>query len=112
MLFLLVASAVTYLLLGDLEESLALVAAVLVVVGITLYQENKTERTLFALRELSSPRALVVRDGERTRIAGRDVVRGDVPILGAWRWLFRRHRNCSCWFPRAHRISSSGRSPE
>ena len=81
MLLLLVASAVTYLLLGDPEESLALVVSVFVVVGITLYQENKTERTLYALRDLSSPRALVVRGGETMRVAGRDVVRGDVLIL-------------------------------
>ncbi len=81
MLLLLVASAATYLLLGDLEEAIALVAAVFVVIGITLYQEHKTERTLFALRDLSSPRALVIRNGETRRIAGRDVVRGDVLIL-------------------------------
>src|SRR5258708_3121046 len=75
-LLLLVASAVTYLLLGDIEEAAALVAAVFVVVGITLYQERKTERTLFALRNLSSPRALVVRNGATLRIAGREIVRG------------------------------------
>jgi magnesium-transporting ATPase (P-type) len=82
MLTLLVASALTYLILGDLEESLTLVVSVfVVVVGITLYQENKTERTLYALRDLSSPRALVVRGGGTMRVAGRDVVRGDVLIL-------------------------------
>jgi magnesium-transporting ATPase (P-type) len=49
--------------------------------GITIVQERRTERALDALRDLSSPRALVVRDGQRKRIAGREVVRGDMVIL-------------------------------
>ena len=49
--------------------------------AITLYQERKTERALEALRDLSSPRALVIRDGEQQRIAGREVVRGDLLVL-------------------------------
>jgi Ca2+-transporting ATPase len=81
MFLLLVAAGSIYLLLGDLQEALVLLASVVVVFGITLYQERKTERALEALRDLSSPRALVVRDGARQRIAGRDVVRGDVLIL-------------------------------
>ena len=55
--------------------------AIFVVIGITLYQERKTERTLQALRDLSSPRALVIRDGRRKRIAGREVVREDLVVL-------------------------------
>jgi P-type Ca2+ transporter type 2C len=81
MLLLLVATAIIYLFLGDLGEALALVAAVLLVVAITLYQEQKTERTLQALRDLSSPRALVIRGGRTLRIAGREVVPGDVVVL-------------------------------
>jgi Ca2+-transporting ATPase len=70
-----------YLLLGDVEEALLLLGFVFVVMGITLYQERKTERALAALRDLSSPRALVIRDGQQRRIPGREVVRGDVIIL-------------------------------
>jgi len=81
MFLLLVAGGVLYLILGDLQEALMLLGFVLVVMGITLYQERKTERALEALRDLSSPRALVIRDGEQKRIAGRDVVQGDILIL-------------------------------
>lgn len=81
MFLLLVAAGSIYLLLGDRQEALVLLASVLVVIGITIYQERKTERALEALRDLSSPRALVVRDGVKQRIAGREVVRGDVLIL-------------------------------
>jgi P-type Ca2+ transporter type 2C len=81
MFLLLVACGVVYLLVGDLQEALMLLAFVFFVMGITLYQERKTERALEALRDLSSPRALVIRDGTRQRIAGRDVVRGDIIVL-------------------------------
>ncbi len=81
MFLLLLACGVIYLILGDLEEALVLLGFVLVVMGITLYQERKTERALEALRDLSSPRALVVRDGEVKRIPGREVVRDDILVL-------------------------------
>jgi Ca2+-transporting ATPase len=76
-LLLIVASAI-YLVLGDIREALVLFASVFVVMGITFYQERKTERALEALRELSSPRAQVLRDGEWESVSGREVVLGDV----------------------------------
>jgi P-type Ca2+ transporter type 2C len=78
---LLVGGGVIYWGLGDLQEALILLGFVLFLMGISLYQEGKTEHAIAALRDLSSPRALVIRDGQRQRIAGRDVVRGDVCIL-------------------------------
>jgi Ca2+-transporting ATPase len=81
MFLLLIAAGIIYLFLGDLEGSLMLLFFVFVIIGITFYQERKTERTLEALRDLSSPRALVVRDGRQSRIVGREVVRGDILIL-------------------------------
>ncbi|MDP3104155.1 MAG: cation-transporting P-type ATPase, partial [Candidatus Methanoperedens sp.] len=51
---------------------------VFVVAGITFYQERKTERALVALKNFSSPRALVLRDGKQKRVPGREVVRDDV----------------------------------
>ncbi|MCX7023541.1 MAG: cation-translocating P-type ATPase [Spirochaetes bacterium] len=81
MFILLIACGVLYLLLGDPEEALMLLGFVVVVIGITLYQENKTEKALDALRELSSPRALVIRNGVQVRIAGRDVARDDIMLL-------------------------------
>ena len=77
---LIVASAV-YVALGDLAESAALAASIVVVFAITVVQERRTERALERLRDLSSPRALVIRDRLEQRIAGRDVVRGDLLVL-------------------------------
>ncbi len=81
MFILLMICGALYLALGDPEEALMLLGFVAVVMGITFYQENKTEKALDALRDLSSPRALVVRDGEKVRIAGREVVRDDVLLV-------------------------------
>lgn len=81
MFLLLIAGGAIYLLLGDVREALVLLGSILVIMSITFYQEQKTERALEALRDLSSPRALVIREGKQQRIAGRNVVRGDVVVL-------------------------------
>ena len=81
MILLLLACGGIYMILGDVREAIILLSFVFVVLGITLYQENKTERALEALRDLTSPRALVIRDGRQVRIAGREVVVGDILVL-------------------------------
>ncbi|MEO0091482.1 MAG: cation-translocating P-type ATPase [candidate division WOR-3 bacterium] len=81
MMLLLIASGLVYLIFGNMMDALMLLCFVFVVLGITFYQERKTERTLTALRDLTSPRALVIREGKQKRIAGREVVRGDIIIL-------------------------------
>ncbi len=81
MFLLLVSSGIIYLVLGNMGEAAALLIFVFVVMGITVYQENRTERALEALRDLTSPRANVIRGGAASRIAGREVVRGDILML-------------------------------
>jgi Ca2+-transporting ATPase len=81
MFSLLLGGGAIYLLLGDIREALILLAFALLSIVITVIQETRTEHVLEALRNLASPRALVIRDGIRKRIAGRDVARGDVIIL-------------------------------
>ncbi|MGE5377201.1 MAG: cation-translocating P-type ATPase [Bacteroidota bacterium] len=81
MFLMLIACGVLYLFLGDQEEAMMLMGFVIVIIGITFYQEQKTERALDALRDLSSPRALVIRDGKQQRIAGREVVRDDIVLI-------------------------------
>lgn len=81
MLILLVSAGVINFILAEFLDGSILMLTVFIVVGISLYQERRTERALIAIRDLSSPRALVVRDGIEARIPGRDVVRGDLVIL-------------------------------
>jgi Ca2+-transporting ATPase len=78
---LLIASGAIYFLLGDLQEALLLLAFATISVGIAIVQESRSENVLKALRDLTSPRALVIRGGVRRRIPGREVVPGDVLVL-------------------------------
>jgi len=81
MFILLIAAGTIYLTLGEKMDAAMLLGFVFVVIGISFYQERKTERALEALRDMASPRALVIRDGEQQRIAGREAVRGDTLVL-------------------------------
>lgn len=81
MFLLLIACGALYLLSGEFQEALMLLGFVFVIIGITFYQERKTERALEALKDLASPRAHVIRNGEKTRISGREVVCDDVILL-------------------------------
>jgi Ca2+-transporting ATPase len=81
MLLLLVGAGLVNFLLAEPLDGVILMLFVVIVVFISTYQEHQTEGALAALRDLSSPRALVVRDGHQLRISGRDVVRGDVVLL-------------------------------
>lgn len=81
MFLLLVACGTLYMFLGDIEEGVMLLGFVFVVMGIEFYQERKSEKALDALKDLASPRAIVIRDGIEIRIAGRDVVCDDIIVL-------------------------------
>ena len=81
MFMLLIAAGGIYLLLGDVEDALMLLFFVLLIIGLTVFQQRKSERVLEALRNLSSPRAIVIRDGKQQRIVGREVVQGDLMLL-------------------------------
>jgi Ca2+-transporting ATPase len=81
MFLLLLAAGTLYLVFGDITEGLTLFGAVLATLGLTLYQEGKTERAIEALRDLTSPQARVIRDGTTQKIAGRNVVAGDIILL-------------------------------
>lgn len=78
---LLILAGLIYLIIGDIEDALILLFFIAISIGITLFQQRKSEIAIAALRELSSPRALVIRGGIRQRIAGREVVVGDILIL-------------------------------
>ncbi|MCR4304787.1 MAG: cation-translocating P-type ATPase [Gallionella sp.] len=81
MFLLLIAAGFIYLLLGSIGDALMLLFFVLLIIILTVSQQRKSERVLEALRDLSSPRAMVLRDGRQQRIAGREVVQGDLLLL-------------------------------
>lgn len=81
MFLLLVACGALYMILGDTEEGVMLLGFVFVVMGIEFYQERKSEKALDALKDLASPRAIVIRNNQEIRVAGRDVVCDDILVL-------------------------------
>lgn len=81
MFILLLGCGTIYLLLGEVAEGILLLGWVFFIVFLTFYQNQKTERALDALKKLSAPRALVLRDGVQVRLPGREVVPGDVVLL-------------------------------
>ena len=81
MLVLLLVGGAIYLALGSLDEAVLLILFASLSILITAVQQTRTERVLETLRDLTSPRALVIRDGQHRRIPGREVVRGDILLL-------------------------------
>ena len=81
MFLLLLAAGVIYLFLGDWVEAVMLLGAVVATAMISIVQEKRTDNVLESLRDLASPRALVIRDGQQKRIAGSQVVCGDIIVL-------------------------------
>ncbi|HZY93067.1 MAG TPA: cation-translocating P-type ATPase, partial [Thermoplasmata archaeon] len=81
LILLLIAAAVLYGLFGEPRDAALLAGSVVVITALDLYQQNRAEGALDALRELSAPEVMVVREGHRLKVPAREVVRGDVVVL-------------------------------
>jgi len=81
MLLLLFVGGGLYWSIGEARDALALLSFVVLVVTISLVQERRTAHAVEKLRALSEPQAVVVRDGRRVRVPGREVVCGDEVVL-------------------------------
>ena len=77
MFLLLLVTATVYALLGEGTDAALLFASVLAVGGLSIYQEHRTERVLHALKNLSSPRCTVIREGRARRVSSIELVPGD-----------------------------------
>jgi Ca2+-transporting ATPase len=81
MFLLLLATAAVYAVLGDLGDAAMLLVSVLLVGALSIYQEQRTERVLHALKDLSSPRCTVLRSGRPLRVPSRELVPGDRMVV-------------------------------
>lgn len=82
MFWLLLGAAVLYIVLGDFGEGAFLLAGATASIGLVVFQEARSERALAALRELAQPQVRVIRDGVEQRIAARELVEGDLLLIG------------------------------
>ncbi|MCL2545192.1 MAG: cation-translocating P-type ATPase [Clostridia bacterium] len=81
MFLLLIAAAIIYFVLGEPFDGLVMLVFVIGIIGIEVIQEWKTDKTLSALKDLSAPRVLALRDGKEIQIASADLVPGDIMMV-------------------------------
>lgn len=81
MLILLVAVTIIYFILGETSEAYFMLAAILVVSGISIYQEGRSNQALAALKKINQPLTLVVRHKKIRGIPTAEVVVGDVMVV-------------------------------
>ena len=79
-LLLLLVTAI-YFILGEPLDAFVILIAVLGVISLTIFQEWKTDKTIEALKELSSPKINVIRDNQEITILAKNLVPGDLMIL-------------------------------
>ena len=80
MLLLLLAIALIYIFMGQLGEAYFMLAAILIVSGISFYQDNRSRKALEAIEALNTPLSSVIRNGEPQQILTTDIVPGDLVL--------------------------------
>lgn len=85
LIYILILAAIISFFLGEPEESIIIFIVIILNATIGIIQENKAERSLEALKNLSSPRAIVKRDNKIIEINSKDLVVGDIVVLDAGR---------------------------
>ncbi|SCJ96936.1 Calcium-transporting ATPase [uncultured Clostridium sp.] len=87
MIYILIAASLISAIVGEVSDSIIIVIVILINAIIGVVQENKAEKALEALKSLSTPKALVKRDGNILEIPSEDVVLGDLVIVDAGRYI-------------------------
>lgn len=81
LIIILIAAAILSAVLGDIVETIIIMAIVVINAGLSIYQEGKAEAAVEALQEMSSPFAKVIRDGQEQEVPAKEIVPGDIVIL-------------------------------
>ncbi|MCM8711131.1 calcium-transporting P-type ATPase, PMR1-type [Clostridium sp. SYSU_GA19001] len=87
MIYILLGAALISGILGEISDSIIIALVILINAIVGLIQESKAEKALEALKKLSTPKAIVKRDGELKEIASEEVVPGDLVIIDAGRYI-------------------------
>lgn len=81
MFLLLIVAAVIYFILGEPRDGIIMLVFVVGIISIDIIQEWKTDKTLNALKDLSAPKVMVIRDSHQIEINSEDLVPGDLMII-------------------------------
>lgn len=87
MIYILIIAAIISVFLGEISDALIILLVIIINAVIGVIQESKAEKALDALKELSTPKALVKRDGSLKEILSEDIVPGDIVIIDAGRYI-------------------------
>ena len=87
MIYILIIAAIISAFLGEISDALIIRLVIIINAVIGVIQESKAEKALDALKELSTPKALVKRDGSLKEILSEDIVPGDIVIIDAGRYI-------------------------
>ena len=87
MIYILIIAAIISAFLGEISDALIILLVIVINAVIGVVQESKAEKALDALKELSTPKALVKRDGSLKEILSEDIVPGDIVIIDAGRYI-------------------------
>ncbi|MDU2663492.1 MAG: HAD-IC family P-type ATPase, partial [Clostridium perfringens] len=87
MIYILIIAAIISAFLGEISDALIILLVIVINAVIGVVQESKAEKALDALKELSTPKALVKRDGPLKEILSEDIVPGDIVIIDAGRYI-------------------------
>ena len=74
MIYILIGAAIISAIMGEFSDSIIILIVIFINAIIGVVQESKAEKALSALKSLSTPKALVKRDGEIIEIPSEDVV--------------------------------------
>lgn len=83
LVILLLAATILSFFLGDLIEAFAMLVMIVLTVLLGFFQEYKAEKSLEKLKKITSQKAIVIRDGEETKINANELVPGDIVVLEA-----------------------------
>lgn len=87
MIYILIGAAIISAIMGEYSDSIIILIVIFINAIIGVVQESKAEKALSALKSLSTPKALVKRDGEIIEIQSEDVVLGDIIVIDAGRYI-------------------------
>ncbi len=107
LIYLLVVAAAIAVAVGERADAIVIGVILLVNALIGTFQEGRAERSMRALQRLTALRTRVLRDGEVRDAAAREVVPGDVLVLGRGRRRASRRAN-----PRGEQGGGRGGRPD
>ena len=87
MIYILLVAAVISAIVGEISDAIIILIVIFVNAIIGVIQESKAEKALEALKSMSTPKALVKRDGSIIEIPSEEVVVGDIVIIDAGRYI-------------------------